>query len=130
MANYLSSLLISSYLLATLANLLFTKRLFGQSFAQIQNWVGLVLVIGIITDLALRITKYLSLEGELSVGFLESRSWDEHFFLNLMIVYPLIILTINATAQLRKMLTFVPEILEFFIVYTTSNITFSKMNTV
>ena len=43
----IAELLISSFFLSTLANFILTKLVFNQDFAKIQNWLGIILSIGL-----------------------------------------------------------------------------------
>jgi hypothetical protein len=134
----LIEILISSFFLATFANLTLTKFVFKQDFGRIQNSLGLALLIGLGLSYALLVSQKmftnLTDKGELFV----LRSGKEHLFYNIMLVFPIIVLALNVTRTLRtkkivailSMLMFLPGLMEFFIIYTISDVTFMTMNSV
>jgi len=131
----LSEILIGSYLLATLANLLLTQSVFREDFGQFQNWLGQVLLFGLVLNYIVVFTQRFLVD---TTDFFALKSWDNNWSYNVMRLYPLFVIGINITRRLRakkivavlSMLVFIPRLMEFFIVYTVSDVTLKTMNSV
>lgn len=131
-------ILINSFLLAKLANLGMTRMVFRQEFGKIQNWIGVVCLIGLSLNYVLFFKDLLLSEAYALETVYDFKEWDKHTGLNLMFLYPLVLIALNLTYKLRtnkivailSLLMFVPRLLEFSIVYFTSDVTFKTMNSV
>jgi hypothetical protein len=134
----LSEIFVNSFLLATLANLTLTKILFKRNFETIQNWLGLTILSGLCLFYVLNIIQGLYADSAYRDSIFDLKEWEVHWQYNLMLLYPLVVISINLIRRLRvkkvvavlSMLMFLPRLMEFFIVYTVSNVTLGTMNSV
>jgi len=131
--SFLISLLINSFLLATLLNFALSKRLFNVDFKKVQNWLGIIFITGIVLDYVNFLGFPGRFPGEESLGSLLSRMTPFYLFL---LFYPLILVGLNVPKKLRvgrivplvSLILFYTRLIPFYIVYFTNDYSFSEIN--
>jgi hypothetical protein len=133
--DFISSILINSFLLGTLLNFALSKRVFKVEFKRVQNWLGITLVVGLILSYGLFVLEHLF---DVDYGqrktmrpISEYSSW--YLFL---CFYPLLFLALNLFTKLRQnkivslttLLVFYPRMMEFIVIYTITDCSFSDLN--
>jgi len=133
--EFISSILINSFLLGTLLNFALSKWVFKVEFKMVQNWLGIILVIGLILSYSL-----FALEHMFDMDYGQRKTirpiseWSAwYLFLNF---YPLVFLGLNLFKKLRQkkivslttLLIFYPRMIEFIVIYSTVDLSFSELN--
>ena len=133
--DLISSILINSFLLGTLLNFSLSKWVFQVDFKKVQNWLGITLVMGLILSYGLFVMEhFFDVDYGQRKHIVPISEWSTwYLFLNF---YPLAFLALNLFARFRQnkfvslasLLMFYPRLMEFIIVYSINDLTFSEIN--
>ncbi len=140
--TYISEILMSSYLIASILNLTLTNKIFKLNFKLIQNKIGIILVFGLVLFygiLVIRLLLTLNVDNSFDDIRLPKFYLDlEYLLYDLMTISPLLAFVLNIINRLRikkytiliTSLMFLPRTMSFLIVYLTSDVTLVTINRV
>jgi hypothetical protein len=117
-------------LLGTLLNFTLSKRLFKVKFTKVQNWLGIILMLGIVIGF---VENYMIFTNQDNPAPLLSKKSMQYTF---RLFYPLIFLGLNLPSTLRKgggvplvsLIIFLSPLFEFYIIWKMNGLSFSAID--